>query len=91
VSRAVKLDPNQVGQILAILAPILLGALGKTQRTQHLDDQGLSALLQQERKTVEGTSSGLASLLDMDGDGDVSEEIVTLGASLLGGLLQGKK
>jgi hypothetical protein len=91
VSRATKLDANQVGQILAILAPIILGALGKTQRSRHLDDQGLSALLQQERKTVATTSSGLTQLLDMDGDGDVSEEIVSLGANLLGGLLSGKK
>ena len=91
VSRGSKMDANQVGQILAILAPIVLGALGKTQRTRNLDEQGLSALLQQERKTVESTSPGLTQLLDMDGDGDVSEEIVSLGANLLSGLLSGKK
>jgi hypothetical protein len=91
VSRAAKMDTSQVGQILAILAPIVLGALGKAQRTRNLDEQGLSALLQQERETVASTSSGLTQLLDMDGDGDVSEEIVSLGANLLGGLLSGKK
>jgi hypothetical protein len=91
VSRATKMDSNQVGQILAILAPIILGALGKAQRTRNLDEQGLSAMLQQERKTVASTSSGLTQLLDMDGDGDVSEEIVSLGANLLGGLLSGQK
>lgn len=86
ISRATNLDPNQVSQIIAILAPILLGALGKIQRSQDLDEQGLSNLLQEERKTVERTSSGLTQLLDMDGDGDVSEEIVSLGVNLLGGL-----
>ena len=91
VSRATGMDPNQVAQIFAILAPIVLGGLGQMQRKNNLDAQGVSTLLQEERTTVEKTASGLAQLLDMDGDGDVSEEIVTLGANLLGGLFGGNK
>jgi hypothetical protein len=91
VSRATNIDSDQVAQIFAILAPIVLGALGQMQRKKNLDAQGVSALLQEERKTVEKTSSGLTQLLDMDGDGDVSEEIISLGSSLLGGLFSGKK
>jgi len=89
VSRATGMDPNQVAQIFAILAPVVLGGLGQIQRKNNLDAQGVSTLLQEERTSVEKT--GLAQLLDMDGDGDVSEEIVTLGANLLGGLFGGKK
>lgn len=91
VSRATNMDADQVGQIFAILAPIVLGGLGQVQRKNNLDAQGVSALLQEELKTVEKTSSGLTQLLDMDGDGDVSEEIISLGSSLLGGLFGGKK
>lgn len=91
VSRATKLDPDQVGQIFAILAPIVMGALGQMQRKKNLDAEGVSALLQEERTTVEKTTSGLTQLLDMDGDGDVSEEIISLGSNLLGGLFGGKK
>jgi hypothetical protein len=91
VSRATNLDADQVGQIFSVLAPMVLGALGQTQRKNNLDAQGISALLQQERSTVEKTTSGLTQLLDMDGDGDVSEEIISLGSSLLGGLFGGKK
>jgi hypothetical protein len=90
VSRTTNLEPEQVSQIFAILAPIVLGALGQMQRKKNLDAQGVSALLQEERKTVEKTSSGLAQLLDMDHDGDVSDEIISLGSSLLGGLFSGK-
>ncbi|MGD2162457.1 MAG: DUF937 domain-containing protein [Anaerolineales bacterium] len=91
VSRATGLDQDQVTRIFALLAPIVLGALGQMQRKKDLDAQGVSKLLQEERSTVENTVSGLTQLLDMDGDGDVSEEILSLGSNLLGGLFGGKK
>jgi hypothetical protein len=91
VSRATGLDQGQVAQIFALLAPIVLGALGQMQRKENLDAQGISNLLKEERSTVEKTASGLTQLLDMDGDGDVSEEIISLGSNLLGGLFGGKK
>jgi len=91
VSRATNIDSAQVAQIFAMLAPLVLGALGKIQRNKNLDAEGVSSLLQEERKTVEKTSSGLTQLLDMDGDGDVSDEIISLGSNLLGGLFGGKK
>lgn len=91
VSSSTSLEPDQVDQILAILAPILMGALGQMKRKKDLDEQGVSELLQEERKTVEQTSSGLIQLLDMDQDGDVTEEVVSLGANFLGGLFGSKK
>lgn len=90
VSRATKLDSDQVLKVFSLLAPVVLGALGQMQRKKNLDAQGMSSLLQEERRTVESTTSGLTQLLDFDGDGDVSEEIVSLGSSLLGGLFRGK-
>ena len=91
VSKATGMNPNQVSQLFAMLAPVVLGALGQMQRKKNLDPQGVSTLLQQERATVENTSSNLVQLLDMDGDGDVSEEIIGLGANLLGGMFGSKK
>jgi hypothetical protein len=91
VSKATGLPPDQVAQIFAVLAPIVMGALGQMQREHSLDAQGVADLLNVERSTVEKTSSGLVQLLDMDGDGDVSEEIISLGSNLLGGLLGGGK
>lgn len=91
VSRATDLDPDQVERVFAMLAPIVLGALGQMQRKKGLNAQGVAELLQQERSTVEKAASGLTELLDMDDDGEVSEEIISLGSNLLGGLLSGKK
>jgi len=90
VSRAAKIDTDQVMKVFALLAPVVLVALGQMQRKKKLDAQGVSTLLREERQTVENTTSGLSQLLDFDGDGDVSEEIVTLGSRLLGGLFGGK-
>lgn len=91
VSKATGMEAAQVTQLFAMLAPIVLGALGQLQRKKNLDPQGVSNLLEQERSTVESTSSNLVQLLDMDGDGDVSEEIIGLGANLLGGLFGDNK
>jgi hypothetical protein len=90
VSRATKTDSEQVLKAFALLAPVVLGAVGQMQRKKKLNAKGVSSLLREERRTVETTSSGLTQLLDFDGDGDVSEEIVSLGSNLLGGLFGSK-
>lgn len=91
ISRATKMDPGQVAQVFSILAPIVMGALGQMQRRKNLDAEGVPALLQEERTAAEKTTSSLTQLPDMDGDGDISEEIISLGSNLLGGLFGGKK
>jgi len=91
VSKGSGLDPQAASQLFAMLAPVVMGALGQIQQKQSLDAQGVSQVLQQERSTVEQTTSGLAQLLDMDGDGDITDEVVNLGANLLGGLFGSKK
>jgi hypothetical protein len=88
------LDSGQMRQILAMLAPLVLGMLGKNQRQQGLDIGGLSDLLGGERRIAEKKTPGaadlLGSLLDSDGDGRVSDDLAKLGGSLLGGLFGGK-
>ena len=88
------LDTGQMRQILAMLAPLVLGMLGKNQRQQGLDIGGLSDLLGGERRITEKKAPGaadlLGSLLDSDGDGQVSDDLAKLGGSLLGGLFGGK-
>ena len=91
VGRATKIDTQHVASIFATVAPVVLGAVGQMKREKNLDAQGVSSMLHEERKTVEGASSALTQLLDMDGDGDVSDEVISLGSSLLGGLLSGNK
>ena len=95
VSRMSGLDSGKVMQLLALLAPVVMGALGKVKRQQDLGPDGLAGLLQSERKTVqrqapEGASM-LEQLLDADGDGSIGDDVARLGASMLGNLFGGRR
>ena len=91
VSKASGLDSAGAGKLMAMLAPIVLGQLGKQQRSQGLDVNGLASMLTNERNSFESASPAAAglmgSLLDADGDGDVDiSDIASRGAGLLGSL-----
>lgn len=91
IGKATGLETEQVVQLLAMLAPVVLGALGKAQREKQLDAQGVASMLTQEREQASSTLPGIAQLLDMDGDGDVTEEMINIGGSLLSSFLSKKK
>jgi hypothetical protein len=91
VSAVSGLDTNSTGQLLALLAPMVLGTLGKMQKDQNLEADGLASLLKQDRDTTESSLGGLAKLLDMDGDGQVTDDMLVLGSSLLSGFFGRKK
>lgn len=87
ISQATGLDQGSTAQLLMMLAPVVLGALGKQQQQQGLDADGIAGLLKQERQETESSLGGFARLLDLDGDGDVSDDIINLGTKFLGGWL----
>ncbi len=80
------LTADTSGQLLAMLAPLVMGSLGKTQRQSGLDAAGLASMLGGQREQAKAGLGGLSSLLDMDGDGDITDDVVSLGSKLLGGL-----
>ncbi|MEZ5520000.1 MAG: DUF937 domain-containing protein [Dokdonella sp.] len=74
-------------QLLAMLAPLVMAALGNMTRKQGLDANGLSGILGQENNRLQQGSVGglLSGVLDADGDGEVSMgEMLQAGAGLLG-------
>ena len=73
VSRASGLSSGQVMKLLMMLAPILMGALGKRRQQEDLSPGGLGDLLRGESEKVEAASGGgglIGRMLDQDGDGD---------------------
>ncbi len=74
------LGAEQIGQLLTMVAPLVMGALGKAQRQEGLDAAGVSNLLAGERKRVvrESSAMGFLSLLDSDGDGSVLDDVTGL-------------
>lgn len=88
------LDGGQVSQILALLAPMVLGALGRQRQQQNLDAGGLADLLGAEHsrahKKAPEAMGMLGQLLDSDGDGQVADDLARLGAGMLGKFLGGR-
>lgn len=71
VSKASGLSANGAGQLMKMLAPMVMGALGKQQKQQGLDAGSLMGFLGGEKESVEKESGGMVGrLLDQDGDGD---------------------
>jgi hypothetical protein len=65
-----------------------MGSLGKTQRQNGLDAEGLATLLGDQRAKANTGLGGLAILLDMDGDGEIADDVQKLVSKLLGGLFR---
>lgn len=91
ISQVSGLNQDQTIQLLQMLAPLVLGALGKKQQEDNLSSQQVANVIREERQEAESSLSGLSRLLDMDQDGDISDDVINLGAKLLGSFLRGRK
>lgn len=96
LSKVSGLGAGQIGQLLTMLAPIVMSALAKSRQGSNLDANGLNDMLQNDRQRVEQMGGGglggmLGKLLDQDGDGDVMDDVAQMGAGLLGSLLGGRR
>lgn len=78
------------GQLLQMLAPIVMSFLAQRMQSGGMDADGLGQVLGQERARVQqqgGLGGGLlGSLLDQDGDGQVGlGDLLKIGGGLMGG------
>jgi len=85
------MDMQKAGTMLAALAPMVMGMMGKLQDDQQIgDQQQLQSMLQREQQQLRQqpqTGGLLNMLLDADGDGQVGmDEVVRRGGGLLGKL-----
>ncbi len=95
VAKSSGLDLAKVGPLLAMLAPVVMGVLGKQQRESNLDEGGLSDMLRQDRRTAEAAVpqlKGMRAMFDRDGDGEIADDLMgLLTGGGLGGLLGGRR
>jgi len=78
LGQASGLNMGSAASLLALLAPLVMGALGKMQRQQGLDSGGLANVLQDDHARLEQTSpgmSGFTRMLDLNGDGHIIDNI----------------
>ena len=79
LSRASGLGGEQISKLLATLAPLVLGSLGKASRSGGMGVEDLSRMLGNESKSLESREPALGGLLtgllDKDGDGSFLDDL----------------
>jgi len=93
VAKASGMSAQQVGQLLMMLAPIVMGVLGRMKQQQGLSPAQLPDVLANSNAQIAQQSpalSGLGGLLDSNHDGQIADDVMRLGSSMLGGLFGGK-
>jgi len=81
------LGQQNAGQLLAILAPVVMGVLGNVSQRQGMSASGLGSVLGQEAQRIGGTHAGglLGAVFDQDGDGKFGlGDVLKMGEGLLG-------
>lgn len=94
ISKLSGLDSGKTGNLMSMLAPVVLGALGKTKRQQGLDVAGIASLLSgtvSSQKQQNPTMGLVARFLDQDGDGSIVDDVANMGMKILGGFLKRKR
>jgi hypothetical protein len=88
VAKATGLDAQRTGQLLMMLAPLVMAALARARATQAGAGGSAGEVLQREQSNIERQVpglGGLSSILDRDGDGQIADDIASIAAGRLGG------
>lgn len=85
LAEATGLDQNSAGSLLEMVAPLVMGAVGRQQRQEGLDPQGLSQYLGQQQQAAQTANpdlmGGLSSMLDSNRDGSVVDDLSRIAGS----------
>jgi hypothetical protein len=88
LARNTGLAPGAAGMLLEMVAPLVMGALGKTRQQQGLDAGGLSAFLgsetQQAQNAAPDVMGMLGNLLDANKDGSVLDDVGRIASKFFG-------
>ena len=88
IGQTTGLDTSKVAQLLPMLAPIVMAALGRAKRERKLDAGGVATLLTSESEHLNdrapGVMGALGRFLDQDGDGQVMDDVGGILGSVFG-------
>jgi hypothetical protein len=86
VGRASGLNAAQVAQLMAMLAPLVMGVLGRMKQSKQIDAGRLPEVLQESREQGEQQNPGLGGMFDANHDGSVADDLLRMGSTALGGM-----
>lgn len=79
LAQATGMDQNSAGNLLEMVAPLVMGAVGREQQQNGLDPNGLSEFLVQQQQAEAQSNPGLmgtlSSMLDSNRDGSVTDDL----------------
>ena len=95
ISNMSGLNGQSSGKLLEILAPIVMGQLGRQKRQGGLDVGGLMNLLsqtsQRQQQAHPKSTSFVNQFLDKDGDGNIQDDLTNMGLNaLIGGFFKNR-
>jgi hypothetical protein len=93
VGKASGMNAQQVSQLLMMLAPIVMGVLGRMKKDQGAGAQQLPDILGQGKAEIEKQApgaGGLGSIFDRNHDGQIADDVARIGTSVLGGLFNAR-
>ncbi len=93
ISKMSGLGGDKAGSLMSMLAPLVLGTLGKAKKEQGMGIEDLAGFLngsvqKQQQKAPEMGIIG--KLLDRDGDGSFMDDVAGMGMNILGNLFKKK-
>ena len=90
LGQSLGLGSGSIGTLLEMLAPLVMGALGRARQQEGLDAGSLGGYLGQQRQQASAASPDLmgmlGGLLDSNKDGSVVDDLVGLAGKFLGKL-----
>src|SRR5512132_3444805 len=78
LAQATGMDQNSAGNLLEMVAPLVMGAVGREQQQNGLDPNGLSQFLAQQQQAQPanpGLMGSIGSMLDSNRDGSVTDDL----------------
>ena len=91
ISQMSGLQSNQTGSLMEMLAPMVMGTLGRQKKQNNLNPSDLTDLLSGTIKseTNQRQEMGLiGKFLDQDGDGSVMDDLAGMGMKMLGNMFK---
>lgn len=86
LAQATGMDQSSAGSLMELVAPLVMGAVGKTQQQNGLDSTGLANYLEQQQQEGQAAAPGvmgmLGSMLDSNKDGSMTDDLARIAGGL---------
>lgn len=94
LSKTTGIDMKAIGNLLVMMAPVVMGVIGQIQHKKKMDSTQVSKYLGMEQKKIQKqapqSASFLSGLLDSNQDGQVLDDVGKIGMTLLGEYLKNR-